>query len=104
MGIHIGITVSTHVSKERWKDVYEEALGLAEKLDLADHQEREIHGHVVRCLVPTAETEWNGEKGFWIVANYYYRVQPPEDDEPVDILALRASQIDVVRTKIPEKN
>ena len=64
MGIHIGITVSTHVSKERWKDVYEEALGLAEKLDLADHQEREIHGHVVRCLVPTAETEWNGEKGF----------------------------------------
>ena len=115
MGIHIGITVSTHVSKERWKDVYEEALGLAEKLDLADHQEREIHGHVVRCLVPTTETEWNGKKGFWVVANYYYRdsaegfffpkeLQPPEDDEPVDILALRASQIDVVRTKIPEKN
>lgn len=115
MGIYIGITVSTLVSRERWQAVYGEALGLAEKMGLADHQEREIHGHVVRCLVPTAETGWNRKKGFWAVADYHFRdsaegfffpkeLRPPEDDEPVDILALRARQMDAIRTEIPEKN
>lgn len=115
MGIRIGITVSTHVSRERWLDVYEEALNLAQKLNLADCENKEIHGHVVRCLVPTEETEWNGEKGFWAVADYSNRdsaegfffhkeLRAPEDDEPVDILALRAEQIDAIRTKVPEKN
>ena len=115
MGIHIGMTVSTHVSKERWEAVYEEALDLAQKLNLADCRNKEIHGHVVRCLVPTEETEWNGRKGFWAVADYSFRdsaegfffpkeLYPPEDDEPVDILALRAMQIDAIHTDIPSKN
>ena len=115
MGIHIGITVSTHISPERWQAVYEEALNLAKKLNLAEHREKEIHGHAVRCLVPTEESEWNGKNGFWAVADYTFRdsgegfffhkeLRLPEDDEPVDILALRASQIDMIRTNIPEKN
>ena len=115
MGIHIGMTVSTHVSKERWEAVYDEALDLAQKLNLADCRNKEIHGHVVRCLVPTEETEWNGRKGFWAVADYSFRdsaegfffpkeLHPPEDDEPVDILALRAGQIDAIHTDIPHKN
>lgn len=57
MGIHIGIMVSTHVTPEKWRAVYEEALNLAKKLSLAEHREKEIHGHAVRCLVPTEETE-----------------------------------------------
>lgn len=115
MGIHIGIMVSTHVTPEKWQAVYEEALELAKSLNLAEYREKEIHGHVVRCLVPTEETEWNGKKGFWAVADYNFRdsgegfffhkqLRQPEDDEPVDILALRASQIDMIRTNIPEKN
>ena len=115
MEIHIGIMVSTHVTPEKWHAVYEEALELAKSLNLAEYREKEIHGHVVRCLVPTEESEWNGKNGFWAVADYTFRdsgegfffhkeLRLPEDDEPVDILALRASQTDMIRTKIPEKN
>ena len=109
MGINIGITVSTNVSKERWNAVYEEALSLAQMLHLADCKEKVIHGHIVRCLVPTEESGCYGERGFWAAADYDSRdaaegfffpkeLRPPEDDEPVDILVLRASQIDAIRT------
>lgn len=115
MGIHIGMTVSTHVSREKWHAVYEEALDLAQKLNLADCRNKVIHGHVVRCLVPTEETEWNGRKGFWAVADYTFRdsaegfffhkeLRPPEDDEPVNVLALRAKHINVINANIPDKN
>lgn len=115
MGVNIGITVSTQVSSGRWQTVYEEALGLAKKMHLADYQEKEIHGHTVQCLVPTEERRWNENEGFWAFADYRYRDSAegfffpkelllPEDEEPVDVLALRAYQIDAIRTKIPEKN
>ena len=70
MGISIRLVISSHVSQERWRAVYNETLRLAKKLHLADIEEKEIHGHVVNCLVPCKEIEQYGKKGWQTVADY----------------------------------
>lgn len=70
MGISIRLVISSHVSKERWQAVYDETLRLAKKLHLADIEEKEIHGHVVNCLVPCKEIELYGKKGWRTAADY----------------------------------
>ena len=70
MGICISISVSSRVTQEKWEKVYEEALFLAQKLDLASRETVEIHGRAVTCLVPTRESTWDGMRGFWVKADY----------------------------------
>ena len=115
MGIEIGIIVSTLLNKEKWLAVYNEAFDLAKKLGLADWEETDIHGHIVRCLVPVEERKWNGKPGWWAVANYTYgdpcegfffpkELIKPEDNKPIDILVRRAHDIEVIDITNPGKN
>lgn len=108
MGICIGITVSARVPKEKWRTVYDEALYLAQKLNLADEQKKEIGGHIVRCLTPTEETELNGRKGWRAVADHDFgdagedfffpkQLCEPKSQGTVDILALHACDIGLIQ-------
>jgi len=60
MGISISLLVSKAVPQEKWEAVYDEALALAKKLDLACIKKKEILGKSVYCLVPVEE---EGEAG-----------------------------------------
>ena len=57
MGIHIHLYVSKSVTKQEWKDVYEESLFLAKAFPLADLKEINIKGVDTICFVPSHEYE-----------------------------------------------
>lgn len=98
MGINIGLVLSNRITKERWQSVYEEALSLAQKLGLADCTEKYIHGHYVKCLTITEESDHYSRTGWRVVADYedrdgaewftMYKDIPEHDDgQHHDILA-----------------
>ena len=66
MGVFIHLAISTSVTPEEWKSVYEETHGLVRKLPFADRREKVINGIPTVCLARTDEREqaygWNGEQ------------------------------------------
>ncbi len=109
MGICISLKVSKSVSEERWQKVYDEALFLAKKLNLAEIRTVKIHGHQVSCLAKTKESEWYGERGFMAIADYEYgdaaesfffpkEISSTKTQEPIDALECTAYDIGVVET------
>jgi len=102
MGISISLLVSKAVPQEKWEAVYDEALALAKKLDLACIKKKEILGKSVYCLVPVEE-EGEAGKTCWHVcsdlvtresAEWYTTPKilcdPSEGDDPFDIIIHRA--------------
>ena len=118
MGISISLLVSKAIPQEKWEAVYEEALALAKKLDLACIKKREILGKTVYCLIPVEE---EGEEGktCWHVcsdlgtresAEWYTTPKvlttTPADNDPFDIIFHRAMDRDIIQdeeTKTVEK-
>lgn len=55
MRLCINLDISKSVTKEEWKNVYEETLFLVKVFPLAELQERRIQGEMSPCLVRTQE-------------------------------------------------
>ena len=57
MGININLYISKSVTKQEWKQVYEESLQLAKAFHLADLKITNIKGIETYCLVSSCECE-----------------------------------------------
>jgi len=71
---YVGFTISNSVSQKKWTRVYEEALDLADKLNLADWGKFYYKGirHYAYCKVKEqTEKEFDKEKHFWLTCGEY---------------------------------
>lgn len=93
MGIFIGLAISHSVTKDEWRNVYEETLKLVEVFPLAEKQKVNIEGINTLCLVPTKEREtpygWNNEKvrvGWSAVGDYDFMKKAEDYYLPRDLV------------------
>ena len=86
MGIFIDLSISKSITLMEWASVYQEALTLAQKLQLAEYRNVEIGGVPIRCLAVTQErSEYYGtwEKKLWTGFNIdgdYATMETGEDN------------------------
>lgn len=93
MGTYICIAISKSVTKQEWKNVYEETLNLIKHLPLAEKKKVKIHDIDTTCLVKSEEHEhtfgWNNKNtvvGWHAEGDYYYMATAEEQYTPRDII------------------
>ena len=74
MGIYLGFSISNSVTQEKWEKIYEEALVLADKLNLADWNKfyyKGVRAYAYCRVKEQTEEECGVEKHFWLACGEY---------------------------------